>query len=95
MIAPLAGIPQRTSCGPIEAWALAFRAFSVAAFRNEQVAAPLKRRDQQILPLSPGPFRNEQVAAPLKRPLAYCVRGHDGAFRNEQVAAPLKQGRPA
>ena len=84
-------LPQLSSCGPIEATRTARSAtLSLKAFRNYQVAAPLKRPDDSKVAPGGRAFRNYQVAAPLKRPivLSYSVRW--GAFRNYQVAAPLK-----
>ena len=61
-------LPQLSSCGPIEA---AFRRAAGRrarqAFRNCQVAAPLKRRPGKRMAGHTGAFRNCQVAAPLKR----------------------------
>ena len=65
------------------------------AFRNCQVAAPLKPQGAPDANAQAKTFRNCQVAAPLKLEQArHCP--HPGpAFRNCQVAAPLKLGAAA
>ena len=65
--------------------------FGAYAFRNCQVAAPLKRVDECELCRPDASFRNCQVAAPLKHFYVRCVGVQVLAFRNCQVAAPLKQ----
>ena len=87
------GIPQRTSCGPIEAPDHAGTPPPVMPFRNEQVAAPLKLVNPRSRSLHSLSFRNEQVAAPLKQRGGKRPAAAGGPFRNEQVAAPLKRGR--
>ena len=64
---------------------------AAGAFRNCQVAAPLKRLAPRRRARQGGPFRNCQVAAPLKRAGTGGARRRRYAFRNCQVAAPLKQ----
>ena len=86
------GLPQLSSCGPIEALcAFCSDALAWSAFRNCQVAAPLKRgqapegrgRAVRLPQLSScGP-----IEAGGRRP----SRRDECAFRNCQVAAPLKQ----
>ena len=68
VLPPVSAIPQRTSCGPIEASRTnVARTANTTTFRNEQVAAPLKRKLPQRHVRPVPAFRNEQVAAPLKR----------------------------
>ena len=61
-------------------------------FRNDKVAAPLKRDLAGLLYSSAVNFRNDKVAAPLKHLQelreATTIADH---FRNDKVAAPLKQ----
>ena len=61
------------------------------AFRNPQVAAPLKLALAPGVTAECGAFRNPQVAAPLKRMLNGTLEFLQATFRNPQVAAPLKQ----
>ena len=67
------------------------RALAGWAFRNYQVAAPLKRIRFCRTSVSGTTFRNYQVAAPLKRRQVPDRPGLFQTFRNYQVAAPLKQ----
>ena len=61
-------LPQLSSCGPIEALTQLTRFAEPAAFRNYQVAAPLKQVRPRLEVWPQGwSFRNYQVAAPLKR----------------------------
>ena len=59
------GLPQLSSCGPIEAWRARQAALAARAFRNCQVAAPLKHTPCGASGHEPA-FRNCQAAAPLK-----------------------------
>ena len=60
-------LPQLSSCGPIEASVGLLSGFlPTIAFRNYQVAAPLKPKSTRLLSFALDPFRNYQVAAPLK-----------------------------
>ena len=78
--AGLQGIfPQRTSCGPIEGTTAGQDQFIVCAFRNEQVAAPLKDMPCVDVARPCTAFRNEQVAAPLK-----------ASFFGSQEATPIR-----
>ena len=61
-------LPQLSSCGPIEARLGEQDAGQVGAFRNCQVAAPLKPDRVDRLVEAARAFRNCQVAAPLKLP---------------------------
>ena len=65
------------------------------AFRNYQVAAPLKPGAGRKFRVDDPTFRNYQVAAPLKPVIGIGNTTLEGPFRNYQVAAPLKrQGAP-
>ena len=62
-------------------------------FRDQLVAAPLKRRPQRRHgQLDPAHFRDQLVAAPLKLVLALAGAGIWLHFRDQLVAAPLKLG---
>ena len=86
------GLPQLSSCGPIEASFCGRRRRRLPRpFRNCQVAAPLKHTQGGLDAALGRTFRNCQVAAPLKLFKAYRGKKLGLAFRNCQVAAPLKR----
>ena len=82
--------PQLSSCGPIEAAVPTYYGVSRRAFRNCQVAAPLKPPSWWTCSRGSKTFRNCQVAAPLKPWSAGGPGSTRPPFRNCQVAAPLK-----
>ena len=61
------------------------------AFRNREVAAPLKRYTNVTLRALQGAFRNREVAAPLKPAHGVRLARAPWPFRNREVAAPLKR----
>ena len=65
------------------------------AFRNYQVAAPLKPPAAHVSIRPLAAFRNYQVAAPLKQVVVVNTAPSITPFRNYQVAAPLKHSRNA
>ena len=89
------GLPQLSSCGPIEVWtlALSFRA-SRSSFRNYQVAAPLKFRLGRHRPAGGCVLPQLSSCGPIEVTRAAKSRRGAGSFRNYQVAAPLKCRRP-
>ena len=84
------GLPQLSSCGPIEAVVFTAKTKTDFAFRNYQVAAPLK----PIVDL-PGLqavcLPQLSSCGPIEASVRITSDLGNKAFRNYQVAAPLKR----
>ena len=85
------GFPQLSSCGPIEGGGNVARVGSgIRAFRNCQVAAPLKAIHVGALPPVPVPFPQLSSCGPIEGAPPAIPPWPACTFRNCQVAAPLK-----
>lgn len=64
------GAKRRIGTGPVRIL------YVKQAFRNDEVAAPLKPPGSIPLPQQPVAFRNDEVAAPLKHSMRLVVGGY-------------------
>ena len=89
------GLPQLSSCGPIEAIMPPSGKGRVFSFRNYQVAAPLKHPSKGRGSLFGGSLPQLSSCGPIEASAEIGPACKWTPFRNYQVAAPLKPIQPA
>src|SRR5579885_2021735 len=93
MLARSIEFPRSVDRGPIEALVAAVLTSPWIDFRDQSIAAPLKRIDCPHARGRVANFRDQSIAAPLKHVNSGGTRDSRNNFRDQSIAAPLKQGR--
>src|SRR5260370_33822422 len=86
--------PRAAARGPIEAFCPRVSTLFLLHFREQLLAAPLKRIKIRTLLDERSDFREQLLAAPLKRTIRSLHRSRSPHFREQLLAAPLQLLHP-